>query len=111
MKARTVIVVVAHGSRGGHAPANPLRRSLPGADRVKPERNLGAAKPQRRKSEANPQPSPAPVTVKRQLVCKRSTIGRGGENSNGTPWSAKHTLDIDRSRSRHRSLPWLGFAA
>jgi hypothetical protein len=30
--------------REGHAPANPLRRSLLGADRVKPERNLEAAK-------------------------------------------------------------------
>jgi hypothetical protein len=27
--------------------------------------------------------------VKRQLVCKRSTIGRGDESSNGTPRSAR----------------------
>ena len=38
----------------GHAPANPLRRSLPGVDRVKPERNLGAAKPPWRKANEPP---------------------------------------------------------
>src|SRR5205085_1918990 len=62
MKARTVIVVIVHGSRGGHAPANPLRRSLPGADRVKPERNLGAAKLPSTKGGTNLRPSPAQVT-------------------------------------------------
>src|SRR6266576_5373934 len=46
----------------GHAPANPLRRSLPGADRVKPERNLEAAKPPSAKGETNLRPSPAQVT-------------------------------------------------
>jgi len=47
----------------------------------------------------------ARLRVKRQLVCKRSTIGRGDESSNDTPWSAKHRLNIDRSKSRLRSLP------
>src|SRR5450631_3899133 len=46
----------------GHASANPLRRSLPGADRVKPERNLGAAKLPLAKSETNLRPSWAQVT-------------------------------------------------
>ena len=44
-KARTVIGVVVRDSHAGHAPANPRSRSLPGADRVKPERNPGAVKP------------------------------------------------------------------
>ncbi len=47
--------------------------------------------------------------VKRQFVCKRWTIGRADESSNGTPWSAKHKLNSDRSRFRLRSLPSLGF--
>ena len=50
------------------------------------------------------------LLVKRQLVCKRSTIGRGDESSSGTPWFAKRKLNSDRSRSRRRSLPWLEFA-
>ena len=40
--------------------------------------------------------------VKRHFVCKRLTIGRGDENSNGTPWSAKRTLNSDRLKSRLR---------
>src|SRR5208337_5448592 len=40
----------------GHAPANQLRLSLPGADRVKPERNLEAAKPPSAKCDPNLRP-------------------------------------------------------
>ena len=43
-----------------------------------------------------------PYRVKRHFVCKRLTIGRGDENSNGTPWSAKRTLNSDRLKSRLR---------
>jgi hypothetical protein len=46
----------------GHAPANPLRRSLPGADRAKPERHLGAAKPPSVTSDASLRPSLVQVT-------------------------------------------------
>ena|SRR5215472_10778933 len=46
--------------------------------------------------------SPKRPGVKRQFVCKRSTIGRGDASSNGTPSSAKHTLNSDRSRSHRR---------
>ena len=47
--------------------------------------------------------------VKRQLVCKRSTIGRADESSTGTPSFAKRTLNSDRWKSRRRSLPWRGY--
>ena len=47
--------------------------------------------------------------VKRHFVCKRWTIERAGESSSDTPWSGKRKLNSDRSRSRLRSLPWLGF--
>jgi hypothetical protein len=57
-----------------------------------------------------PDAAVALAEVKRQLVCKRSTIGRAGESSNGTPWSAKRRLSSDRSRSHLQSLPWLEFA-
>jgi hypothetical protein len=40
----------------GHAPANQLRLSLPGADRVKPERNPEAAKPLSAKCDLNLRP-------------------------------------------------------
>src|SRR5271165_6268458 len=40
----------------GHASANQLRLSLPGADRVKPERNLEAAKPPSAKCDPNLRP-------------------------------------------------------
>jgi len=43
----------------GHAPAHQLRLSLPGTDRVKPERNLGAAKPPSTKGDMNFRPSRA----------------------------------------------------
>src|SRR5512145_1541527 len=62
----------------GHAPANPLRRSLPGVDRVKPERNLGAAKPPLAKSEANLRPSPAQVTEPPYADPHVRWCGRGG---------------------------------
>src|SRR5947209_2449328 len=62
----------------GHAPANPLRRSLPGTDRVKPERNLGAAKPPSAKSETNLRPSPAQVTEPPYADPHVRRCGRGG---------------------------------
>src|SRR5436309_13760978 len=62
----------------GHAPANPLRRSLPGTDRVKPERNLGAAKPPSAKSETNLRPSPAQVTEPPYADPHVRWCGRGG---------------------------------
>src|SRR6266513_6233040 len=62
----------------GHAPANPLRRSLPGADRVKPERNLEAAKPPSAKGETNLRPSPAQVTEPPYADPHVRWCGRGG---------------------------------
>src|ERR1019366_8049579 len=62
----------------GHAPANPLRRSLPGADRVKPERNLGAAKPPSAKGETNLRPSRAQVTEPPDADPHVRWCGRGG---------------------------------
>src|ERR1700683_3761959 len=62
----------------GHAPANPLRRSLPGADRVKPERNLGAAKPPSAKSDTNLRPLQAQVAEPPDADPHVRWCGRGG---------------------------------
>src|SRR5438270_3092651 len=62
----------------GHAPANPVRRSLPGADRVKPDRNLGAAKPPSAKGETNLRPSPAQVAEPPYADPHVRWCGRGG---------------------------------
>src|SRR5271166_6608676 len=55
-----------------------LRRSLPGVDRVKPERNLGAAKPPSAKSETNLRPSSAQVTEPPYADPHVRWCGRGG---------------------------------
>ena len=62
----------------GHAPANPLRWSLPGSDRVKPERRLGAAKPPSAKSETNLRPSLAQVAEPPYADPHVRWCGRGG---------------------------------
>src|SRR5437667_856926 len=62
----------------GHAPANPLRRSLPGEARVKPERNLGAAKPPSAKGDTNLRPLPAQVTEPPYADPHVRWCGRGG---------------------------------
>ena len=62
----------------GHAPANQLRLSLPGADRVKPERNLAAAKPPSAKGDPNPRPSRAQVTEPPYTDPYVRWCGRGG---------------------------------
>src|SRR6266481_4413164 len=62
----------------GHAPANPLRRSLTGEDRVKPERNLGAAKPPSAKGETNLRLSSAQVMEPPYADPHVRWCGRGG---------------------------------
>src|SRR5208283_1992431 len=63
----------------GHAPANQLRLSLPGADRVKPERNLEAAKPPSAKCDPNLRPpSWAQVTEPPYTDPYVRWCGRGG---------------------------------
>ena len=62
----------------GHAPANQLRLSLPGVDRVKPERNLGAAKPPLARGETKLRPSQAQVTEPPYADPHVRWCGRGG---------------------------------
>jgi hypothetical protein len=86
---------------GGHAPANPLRRSLPGADRVKPERNLGAAKPPSAKCGIEP---PALTgsshgTAVCGPACTVVWEGRGREASPYPDWVRQIPLDPGDFRS------------
>src|SRR5690348_8599852 len=78
----------------GHAPANPLRRSLPGADRVKPENNLGAAKPSWRKAKRTSGPHRLKSWNRRMRT--RMSGGVGGEEPRGSPLSRL----LDRASGR-----------
>src|SRR5437899_11920499 len=49
--------------------------------------------------------------VKRHLVCKRWTIEKADENSNGTPWFVLHRPNSDKLRFHLPSLPWHWFDA
>src|SRR5450759_2622257 len=69
----------------GHAPANPLRRSLPGSDRVKPERNLGAAKPPWRKAKRTS--GRHRLKSRNRRMRTRMYGGVGGEEPRGFPLS------------------------
>ena len=62
----------------GDAPANPLRRRLLGVDRVKPERNLGTAKPPSAKGETKLRPARAQVTEPPEADPHVLWCGRGG---------------------------------
>src|SRR5438445_6764974 len=49
--------------------------------------------------------------VKRHLVCKRWTIEKADENSNGIPWFVLHRPNSDKLRFHLPSLPWHWFDA
>src|SRR5437764_7750113 len=53
----------------------------------------------------------ATTLVKRHLVCKRWTIEKADENSNGTPWFVLHRPNSDKLRFHLPSLPWHWFDA
>src|SRR5438876_8867491 len=52
-----------------------------------------------------------PKGVKRHLVCKRWTIEKADENSNGIPWFVLHRPNSDKLRFHLPSLPWHWFDA
>src|SRR5207248_7873705 len=51
------------------------------------------------------------LEVKRHLVCKRWTIEKADENSNGIPWFVLHRPNSDKLRFHLPSLPWHWFDA
>src|SRR5437016_7299731 len=51
------------------------------------------------------------LRVKRHLVCKRWTIEKADENSNGIPWFVLHRPNSDKLRFHLPSLPWHWFDA
>ena len=51
------------------------------------------------------------MEVKRHLVCKRWTIEKADENSNGIPWFVLHRPNSDKLRFHLPSLPWHWFDA
>ena len=51
------------------------------------------------------------LVVKRHLVCKRWTIEKADENSNGIPWFVLHRPNSDKLRFHLPSLPWHWFDA
>src|SRR5438309_5720381 len=57
-----------------------------------------------RTSASSPQTRAPPV--KRHLVCKRWTIEKADENSNGIPWFVLHRPNSDKLRFHLPSLPW-----
>ena len=95
----------------GHAPANPLRRSLPGADRVKPERNLGAAKPPSAKGGIEP---PALRGLSHGTAgcgpaCPVVWEGRGREASPYPDCKAKPRGRGERTAGSRSFAPFRGF--
>src|SRR6185436_12916534 len=62
----------------GHAPANPLRRSLPGADRVKPEKKPGSGEASIGEKRANLQPLRAQSAEPPDADPHVRWCGRGG---------------------------------
>src|SRR5437016_14330355 len=55
--------------------------------------------------------STSSTPVKRHLVCKRWTIEKADENSNGIPWFVLHRPNSDKLRFHLPSLPWHWFDA
>ena len=55
--------------------------------------------------------APTSTKVKRHLVCKRWTIEKADENSNGIPWFVLHRPNSDKLRFHLPSLPWHWFDA
>src|SRR5947209_6283025 len=64
-----------------------------------------------RRRTASGRRDPAALEVKRHLVCKRWTIEKADENSNGIPWFVLHRPNSDKLRFHLPSLPWHWFDA
>ena len=62
-------------------------------------------------AELNVRLGAAEFLVKRHLVCKRWTIEKADENSNGIPWFVLHRPNSDKLRFHLPSLPWHWFDA
>ena len=82
---------------GGQAPANQLRLSLPGAGRVKPDRNLGAAKPPSARRFANLRPKMG-LGHGTAVYGPVRTVVWGGRSRKAPPYP-------DRFETPHRSAP------
>src|SRR5438552_11076594 len=80
-----------------------VKLALPGAGLVARERKRGV---HRKRRQRRPLPG-----VKRHLVCKRWTIEKADENSNGIPWFVLHRPNSDKLRFHLLSLPWHWFDA